>query len=161
MQPVMPMLRRQPVSVSASAYEEPSAVSAQPGRRELVSGLGFAAAGAVLKDQAAQAAYGDAANVFGKVTNSAGFFAYSGDGFSVLLPSKWKTSNERDFKGELFRYEDNFDQVNFLAVLKQPGKTLGGSPEEFIKTNSYLLGEQSYSGETTSEGGFAPNRVSA
>jgi hypothetical protein len=148
--------------VSASAYDEPTAISPQQGRRELMTGLGLAAAGAVvMKDQAAQAAYGDSANVFGKVTNSAGFFAYSGDGFSVLLPSKWKTSNERDFKDVVFRYEDNFDQVNFLAVIRQKGGTLGSSPEDFIKTNSYLLGEQSYAGQTQSEGGFAENRVSA
>eukprot|EP00747_Dinoflagellata_sp_TGD_P132757 gnl/TRDRNA2_/TRDRNA2_175112_c0_seq2.p1 gnl/TRDRNA2_/TRDRNA2_175112_c0~~gnl/TRDRNA2_/TRDRNA2_175112_c0_seq2.p1 ORF type:complete len:307 (-),score=44.57 gnl/TRDRNA2_/TRDRNA2_175112_c0_seq2:584-1504(-) len=161
MQPVMPMLSRQSVSVSASAHDEPTAISAQPGRRELMTGLGFAAAGAVLKDQAAQAAYGENANVFGRVTNSDGFFPYAGDGFSMLLPSKWKDSKERDFKDEIFRYEDNFDQVNYLAVLKKKGGALGSSPEDFIKANQALLGEQSFAGETTSEGGFAPNRVSA
>jgi hypothetical protein len=126
-----------------------------------MTGLGFAAAGAVLKDQAAQAAYGESANVFGKITNSAGFFPYAGDGFSLLLPAKWQVSKEKDFKDEIFRYEDNFDQVNFLAVIKRKGGSMGGSPEDFIKANSFLLGEQSYDGLTSSEGGFAPNRVSA
>jgi len=161
MQPVMHMLPRQSVSVSASAYNEPTATSAQPGRRELMTGLGFAAAGAVLKDQAAQAAYGDSANVFGEVTNNLGFFAYSGDGFSMLLPSKWQTSKEIDLKDEIFRYEDNFDQVNYLAVIKRKGGSLGGSPEEFMKNNAFLLGEQSYTGQSQSEGGFDPDRVSA
>lgn len=36
-----------------------------------------------------------------------------------------------------------------------------GSPEEFLKKFGFLLGQQSFSGETISEGGFAPNRVSA
>lgn len=36
-----------------------------------------------------------------------------------------------------------------------------GTPEQFLSTFSYLLGQQAFSGETVSEGGFAPNRVSA
>merc|ERR1712093_282074 len=36
-----------------------------------------------------------------------------------------------------------------------------GSPEQFLSSFSYLLGQQSYSGKTISEGGFAPDRVSA
>jgi len=36
-----------------------------------------------------------------------------------------------------------------------------GTPDEFLKEYSYLLGQQSYAGETMSEGGFAPNRVSS
>jgi hypothetical protein len=125
-----------------------------------MTGLGFAAAGAVLKDQAAQAAYGDSANVFGQITNTAGFVSYAGEGFTVLLPSKWKASGEKDFKDTIFRYEDNFDQVNHLTVIKTKG-SLGGSPQEFLQKNSFLLGEQSYAGQTSSEGGFAANRVSA
>merc|ERR1712226_1032799 len=36
-----------------------------------------------------------------------------------------------------------------------------GKPEQFLNSFSFLLGQQSYSGKTISEGGFAPDRVSA
>merc|ERR1711976_348171 len=36
-----------------------------------------------------------------------------------------------------------------------------GAPEKFLDQFSYLLGTQSYGGKTVSEGGFAPDRVSA
>merc|ERR1739847_111157 len=36
-----------------------------------------------------------------------------------------------------------------------------GSPEQFLNSFTYLIGQQSYSGKTISEGGFAPDRVSA
>ena len=126
----------------------------------------IAGAAALLSGAApSTAAYGDSANVFGKQTNATGFVPYSGDGFAVLLPSKWNPSREREFPGMVLRYEDNFDTINYFAVLAQPaikGKISEyGSPEQFLDQISYLLGRQSYSGETQSEGGFAPNRVSA
>ena len=62
------------------------------------------------------------------------------------------------------RYEDNFDAINCFAVTATPsdkGKISDyGTPEKFLESISYLLGKQSFSGETRSEGGFAPNRVS-
>lgn len=62
--------------------------------------LGAAAAAALLlKANPAAAAYGDSANVFGKATNTSGFVAYAGEGFSLLLPTKWNPSKERDFPG--------------------------------------------------------------
>lgn len=147
---------RQPVAASASPELDEPAM----GRREMMTGLGFLAAGAMLQDQAAYAAYGDGANVFGGITNDKGFFAYAGDGFSLLLPSKWKTCAEKEYADVVFAYEDNFDQVNKLSVIKKKGG-LAGTPEEFLQKNSYLLGQQAYDGKTISEGGFAPNRVSA
>ena len=42
------------------------------------------------------AAFGDAANVFGKPTNTTGLIPYSGKGFKVNLPSKWGPSNEKE-----------------------------------------------------------------
>merc|ERR1712031_103138 len=36
-----------------------------------------------------------------------------------------------------------------------------GGPEQFLNAFSFLLGQQTYSGQTMSEGGFAPDRVSA
>merc|ERR1711988_732837 len=38
---------------------------------------------------------------------------------------------------------------------------MGGGPEQFLNTWAFLLGQQMYSGKTISEGGFAPDRVSA
>merc|ERR1711937_287917 len=109
--------------------------------------------------------YGDSANVFGGVTNKSGFIAYAGDGFTVLLPSKWNPSKEKEYSNVTLRYEDNFDSVNNLLVIKErtsKGRIEDyGTPEQFLNTYSYLFGQQSYSGKTISEGGFAPDRVSA
>lgn len=41
----------------------------------------------------------DSANVFGKVTNQTGFVPYAGEGFALLLPSKWNPSKETDLEG--------------------------------------------------------------
>ncbi|KIZ07080.1 hypothetical protein MNEG_0869 [Monoraphidium neglectum] len=114
--------------------------------------LGMLAGVAALATGAAPsfAAYGDSANVFGKVTNKSGFIPYSGEGFAILLPS---------------RYEDNGDSVNNVVVLTQPADkgdiTSYGAPEKLLQDLTFLFGRQSFSGETLSEGGFAPGRVSA
>ena len=114
---------------------------------------------------ASKAEYGDKANVFGKITNKSGFKAYAGSGFALLIPSKWNPSRESDFANVALRYEDNFDAVNNLIVLKEQTDKSNiegfGSPDQFLNTYSFLLGQQSYSGTTISEGGFAPDRVSA
>ncbi len=66
--------------------------------------LSMIAAGAPLLASApAFAAYGDSANVFGKITNTSGFVPYAGENFAVLLPSKWNPSKERDFDGVALR----------------------------------------------------------
>jgi hypothetical protein len=112
-----------------------------------------------------QSEYGDKANVFGKITNKSGFKAYAGSGFALLVPSKWNPSREFDFANVALRYEDNFDAVNNLIVLKEQTDKTNiegfGSADQFLNTYSFLLGQQSYSGSTISEGGFAPDRVSA
>merc|ERR1712193_374933 len=109
--------------------------------------------------------FGDSANVFGKTTNKSGFLAYAGEGFSLLLPSKWNPSKEVDFPNVVLRYEDNFDAVNSLVVIKEKTDKSKvddfGTPEQFLNSFSFLLGQQSYAGKTISEGGFAPDRVSA
>merc|ERR1711959_552283 len=53
--------------------------------------------GLLFKANSSISSYGDSANVFGKTTNKSGFLAYAGEGFSLLLPSKWNPSKERDF----------------------------------------------------------------
>jgi hypothetical protein len=55
--------------------------------------------------------------------------------------------------------------VNNLVVIKKKSDksniTDYGSADKFLSEVSYLLGDQSYAGQTMSEGGFAPNKVSA
>merc|ERR1711977_730737 len=96
---------------------------------------------AVLKTQSAKATYGDSANVFGEITNKSGFVAYAGDGFSLLLPSKWNPSKEKDFPSVALRYEDNFDQVNNLVVIKEKTSKSRiedyGGPEQFLNSFSF------------------------
>lgn len=126
----------------------------------------IAGAAALLSGVApSMAAYGDSANVFGRVTNQTGFVPYVGEGFALNLPSKWNPSKEQDAPGTVLRYEDNFDAVNNFLVSVTPTDKSNiaayGNPEKFLEYISFLLGKQSYAGETQSEGGFAPNRVSA
>jgi hypothetical protein len=130
------------------------------------AGLGMLAAGAALLTRTApsEAAYGESANIFGKATNTAGFVPYAGEGYALLLPSKWNPSKERDFPGVELRYEDNGDAVNNLVVISQKTDknsiTGYGGPDKFLNEFSYLLGKQVFSGETVSEGGFKENKVS-
>jgi len=128
--------------------------------------LGMLAGVAALVSSApAQAAYGDSANVFGKVTNKSGFLPYAGEGFTVAVPSKWNPSKEREYPNMVLRYEDNFDAVNNAMVLVLPTDKSSiegyGSPDKLVADLAYLLGKQAFEGETISEGGFAPGRVAA
>jgi len=149
-------------SVAAAAVPEQS-------RRAAISTLAAGAAALTLEAKPANAAYGEAANVFGKATNTTGFVPYTGDGFAILLPSKWVPSKEQDFINQgletALRYEDNFDAVNTLMVLKQKaaGGDVGayGNVEEFLKKFGFILGTQSFSGDTISEGGFGRGRVAS
>lgn len=156
------------VSVKASsskASRAPLCVRAEAVDRRAAVGLVAGAAAVVAAPKEAVAAYGDSANVFGRATNKSGFVPYAGDGFAILLPSKWNPSKQIEFPGSVLRYEDNFDAVNNLAVLIQDtdkkSVTDFGSPENFLGTLTYLLGRQTFNGETKSEGGFKDNRVSA
>jgi len=140
---------------------EAKSVSLNTSRR---AALGLAAGAAALTQvPKSEAAYGDSANVFGKTTNDTGYIPYVGDGYSLLLPSKWNPSKERPFPGVDVRYEDNFDLVNSLIVLvadaggKNSIKDFG-SQEDFLKKISYLFGTQSFVGESQ-DGGFAKGQV--
>jgi len=126
----------------------------------------FTAAGAAAAAKPSFAAYGDSANVFGSTTNSSGFIPYSGDGYAFLLPAKYNPSRERPFPNQDVYFEDNFDAVSNISVLIETkcGKSKiedFGSPESYLEKIGYLLGQQSYNGQTRSEGGFAANKVSA
>ncbi|XP_024367229.1 oxygen-evolving enhancer protein 2, chloroplastic [Physcomitrium patens] len=111
----------------------------------------------------ANAAYGESANVFGAPKQSTGFSPFTGDGFSLDIPSKWNPSKEKEFPGTVLRFEDNFDATNNLFVSITPASkgsiTEYGSPEKFLDEVSYLFGKQAYNGKTASEGGFQNNSV--
>lgn len=145
-------------AVRASKGEETESVSR---RMALALVAGVVAAGARIAP--ANAAYGESANVFGTPKKQSGFTPYSGDGFSLEIPSKWNPSKEKEFPGTVLRYEDNFDATNNLFVSVTPAAkgsiTDYGPPEKFLDEVSYLLGKQSYSGKTESEGGFTNNAV--
>lgn len=84
-----------------------------------------------------------AANVFGKPKANTEFIAYSGDGFKLLIPSKWNPSREREYPGQVLRYEDNFDANSNVSVMITPTDkksiTDYGSPEEFLsKVRTHL-----------------------
>uniref|UniRef100_J3MIH6 23 kDa subunit of oxygen evolving system of photosystem II n=1 Tax=Oryza brachyantha TaxID=4533 RepID=J3MIH6_ORYBR len=115
------------------------------------------------RPEAAGRRYGEAANVFGKPKTNTEFISYSGEGFKLLIPSKWNPSKEREFPGQVLRYEDNFDANSNLSVMINPTtkKTITefGSPEEFLAQVDYLLGKQAYAGKTDSEGGFESDAV--
>ncbi|XP_022774614.1 oxygen-evolving enhancer protein 2, chloroplastic-like [Durio zibethinus] len=123
--------------------------------------IGAAAVGS--KVSPADAAYGEAANVFGKPKTNTDFLPYNGDGFKLSIPSKWSPSKEVEFPGQVLRYEDNFDSNTNVAVMVTPTDkksiTDFGSPEEFLLKVDYLLGKQVYAGVTDAEGGFDSNAV--
>jgi photosystem II oxygen-evolving enhancer protein 2 len=132
-------------------------------RRAALALLAGATAAGGQKVAPAAAAYGEAANVFGKPKTNTEFIAYSGEGFKLLIPSKWNPSKEREFPGQVLRYEDNFDANSNVSVIINPTtkKTITefGSPEEFLAQVDFLLGKQAYSGKTDSEGGFESDAV--
>lgn len=84
-----------------------------------------------------------AANVFGKPKKNTDFLPYDGDGFKVLIPSKWNPSKEVEYPGQVLRYEDNFDSTTNLAVIVTPTDkksiTDFGSPEQFLSQVSNLF----------------------
>jgi len=77
-----------------------------------------------------------AANVFGKPKTNTDFQPYNGDGFKLSIPSKWNPSKEVEYRGQVLRYEDNFDTTSNVVVTVTPTDkksiTDYGSPEEFL-----------------------------
>nr|BAG70022.1 23 kDa precursor protein of the oxygen-evolving complex [Salicornia europaea] len=137
--------------------DEAQALNSSVSRRLALTVLiGAAAVGS--KVSPADAAYGEAANVFGKPKKDTEFSSYNGDGFKLLVPSKWNKSKEVEYPGQVLRFEDNFDATSNLAVMvsstDKKSITDFGSPEQFLGQVDYLLGKQAYFGQTDSEGGF-------
>lgn len=130
------------------------------------SALGlFAGAALTVSAKPSLAAYGEGANVFGKATNTTGFYSYAGDGYALLIPSKFGSSAEREFPGADARWESNFRVADNIIVTVNPtskGKIEEfGSPEDFISQISNMLGVDSWKGESRSEGGFKENSVAS
>jgi len=148
----------------AAVVVRASAEEAVPRRAAL--GLLAGAAALVAGAGESKAAYGEAANVFGKATNTTGFVPYSGDGFALLLPSKWNPRRQIVAPGVVLTYEDNGDAVNHVDVIARKATASSidgyGAPDKFLnEVVRPLLGEQVFSGATRSEGGFAENKVVA
>ena len=121
---------------------------------------------ALAPPQPALAAYGQKANVFGERTNSTEYYNLNGDGFDVNVPAKYVPTREREFGREtLAMYTDSFDIITTLSISRfdRFGKKKSvkdfGSMEAMIDKIAFVLGTQSYQGNTSSEGGFATNSV--
>mmetsp|Transcript_28347 Transcript_28347/g.39159 ORF Transcript_28347/g.39159 Transcript_28347/m.39159 type:complete len:257 (-) Transcript_28347:186-956(-) len=125
----------------------------------------FSAAALAVSAKPSLAAYGEGANVFGAATQNTEFIPYAGDGFAVLVPSKFNPSKEKEFEGTVMRYEDNGDAVTYLLTTITPTDktsiTQYGTPAEFLSSVSFLLGRTTQTFITGSEGGFGANRVAA
>ncbi|KAJ6846670.1 oxygen-evolving enhancer protein 2, chloroplastic-like [Iris pallida] len=141
------------------AADESAAVSRRLALTVLIGG--GAALG--IKVSPADAAYGEAANVFGKPKSNTDFLPVSKDGFKILVPAKWNPSKEVEYPGQVLRYEDNFDANSNVSVMVNPTDKKSikdyGTPEAFLSQVDYLLGKQAYFGKTVSEGGFDPDAV--
>ena len=143
------------------AAQEDDVTGVMSRRLALTVLIGAAAIGS--KVSPADAAYGEAANVFGKPKTNTDFLPYDGKGFKLSIPAKWNPSKEVEYPGQVVRYEDNFDTTTNVAVMVTATDKKSivdyGSPEQFLATVDYLLGKQAYSGKTVSEGGFEPDAV--
>lgn len=114
----------------------------------------------------AHAAYGQKANVFGERTNKTEYYELSGEGFQVDVPAKYVPTREREFgTSTLSMYTDSFDTITTLSVSRfdKEGTKKSirdfGSLQNFIEKFAFVLGQQSYEGNTASEGGFDKNSV--
>lgn len=149
--------------IVCQAQKQDDATAAMSRRMALTVLIGAAAIGS--KVSPADAAYGESANIFGKPKTNTEFTPYSGDGFKLEIPSKWNPSKEREFPGQVLRYEDNFDATSNVSVIITPTDkksiTDYGPPESFLAGVDFLLGKQSYFGKTDSEGGFDSGAVAA
>ncbi|KAJ9549394.1 hypothetical protein OSB04_021937 [Centaurea solstitialis] len=151
-----------PANVIVCRAQKNDTENASVSRRLALTVL-IGAAAVTTKVSPADAAYGEAANVFGKPKSNTDFKVYDGEGFKLSLPAKWNPSKEVEFPGQVLRYEDNFDTTSNLSVMVTPTDkksiTDYGSPEDFLSKVDYLLGKQAYFGKTDSEGGFEPDAV--
>ena len=156
-----------PTQLVVRAHKQAAAIAEENNStavsRRLAVTILIGAATISTKVSPADAAYGEAANVFGKPKTNTDFLPYNGDGFKLLIPAKWNPSKEVEFPGQVLRYEDNFDPNSSVSVIITPTDkksiTDYGSPEQFLSQVDFLLGKQTYGGTTQAEGGFDDNAV--
>jgi len=93
--------------------------------------LGSLAGAAALLSSVApsMAAFGDSANVFGKVTNRTGAIPFAGEGFAVLLPSKWNPSQLKEYPGSVLR---------FVVQSMQPKHATGVDDQKCLDLTEWL-----------------------
>eukprot|EP00244_Chara_vulgaris_P009408 TRINITY_DN39_c0_g1_i2.p1 TRINITY_DN39_c0_g1~~TRINITY_DN39_c0_g1_i2.p1 ORF type:complete len:278 (+),score=56.68 TRINITY_DN39_c0_g1_i2:272-1105(+) len=164
--PAMPGKAVSRIVVSCKAESSAEATTSRRAALLSLTSAAAAAAALTLQPNSAEAAYGEAANVFGAPKKNTNSIPFTGEGFHVDIPSKWNPSPQKEFDGTVLRYEDNGDSVSNFAVIKSTadGKSKiedFGSTDEFLNKYAYLLGEQTFSGSTASEGGFDKNKVSS
>ncbi|KAH9289302.1 hypothetical protein KI387_033419, partial [Taxus chinensis] len=160
--PIKPSSPKMSVTCRAQKQADEEVSTAAVTRR-LAIGVLVGAAAVASKAAPADAAYGEAANVFGAPKKNTDYITYNGEGFKIQIPAKWNPSKEVEYPGQVLRYEDNFDSNSNVGVMVTPTekKTISdfGSPEQFLSQVDYLLGKQAYSGKTSSEGGFDTDAV--
>lgn len=131
--------------------------------RRLALSVLIGAAAVAAKAAPADAAYGDAANIFAKPKTNTEFIPITRDDFKLAIPSKWNPSKEVEYPGQVLKYEDNSDATSNVNVMitstDKKSITDYGTPEEFLSKVDYLLGKQAYFGNTQSEGGFESGSV--
>ena len=168
------LLPQAAATAPSAAVLSAAAAAPQARRRSLLfSGAAGAAAAAaalsagLVSPPAALAAYGDAARVFGSRSVETTFLRYEGDGFTMSLPAKWSQPlREKPYPGTVAAFNDSGDTSNqiFVVARDAPGEAASVSSipsDELLRQLTPLFGEQSFSGETRSEGGFRPNAVAA
>lgn len=168
------LLPQAAATAPSAAVLSAAAAAPQARRRSLLfSGAAGAAAAAaalsagLVSPSAALAAYGDAARVFGSRSVETTFLRYEGDGFTMSLPAKWSQPlREKPYPGTVAAFNDSGDTSNqiFVVARDAPGEAASVSSipsDELLRQLTPLFGEQSFSGETRSEGGFRPNAVAA
>lgn len=84
----------------------------------------------------------------------------------MSLPAKWSQPlRERPFPGTVAAFNDSGDTSNQIFVVKRKATAASSASsidaDALLKELLPLFGEQSFSGETRSEGGFRPDSVAA
>ena len=92
------------ISETPGKSSEQSGGSPQLNRRATLLMSSLAGAAALLSGvPPSKAAFGDPANVFEKVSDRDPFAQYVGEGFALVIPSKWTPSKELEHPGTVFR----------------------------------------------------------
>lgn len=105
--------------------------------RQLTLTLLVGVAALTSKVSPVDAAYGEAANVFRTLKKNTDFITYNGEGFTLKIPLKWNPSKEKEYPGQVLRYEDNSEALNNVSVMVIPTDKKSikdiGPPEEFTQ----------------------------